>query len=439
MKNAVMSMKRWKNWSGIVVAKPQSVVYASNIDEVVEAVKSCIHTGKYLRVVGSGHSFTPIAASDQLLLSLDRLQGLVHIDRSTNSVVVWGGTKLNLLGKLLHEHQYGQENLGDIDVQSIAGAISTGTHGTGKRLGNLSTQVIGLTIVNGKGEIAEYTEQSHPELFKALQISLGALGVIVQVKLRVEPVYLLGYESMRMKLKECLPQLSQLSAENRHFELYWFPYAETCQVKIMNKVTFSTPMSPVLDYMNDQLVENTLFGLLSSLCKFIPPLTKPVSKLSAALIPVTTKAEYSHRVFPTRRNVRFNEMEYSIPAEAMEQVIVEMRQLMDKENYAVHFPIECRYVAADDIWLSPSYGRDSAYIAVHMYKGMPYEKYFLDMEKIFLRYGGRPHWGKIHYLTASDFEQMYPYWNQFLHLQQELDPHQVFLSPYLKKLFYGAS
>lgn len=429
------SSKLWKNWSGYIVAKPQTILYPTSIEEVVDAVQLGLKERKYIRVVGSGHSFSPIAASNEIFVSLDKLQGIVEVNAKTCAATVWAGTKLNTLGKLLYEHKLGQENLGDIDVQSIAGAISTGTHGTGKTLGNISTQVIGLTVVDGQGHVQDYTEETHPDLFKALQLSLGILGIIVKVKLRLKPAYLLGYESMRMNLDRCIPQLPQLADENRHFEIFWFPYAETCQIKIMNEVTFVTPPTPLRDYFNDRIMENTIFGLLSQMCKIVPSLTKVVSRLSASSIPITTKADYSHRVYATMRSVRFNEMEYNIPSETMGTVIKEMRALMEKEKYAVHFPIECRYVAADGIWLSPAYERESAYIAIHMFKGMPYEKFFNDMEQIFCKYEGRPHWGKMHSLHPTQLEQLYPRWNDFLEARQQMDPHQLFLSPYMKALF----
>ncbi|URN92688.1 MAG: FAD-binding protein [Candidatus Pristimantibacillus lignocellulolyticus] len=436
MSNTAVHLRKWRNWSGTVIAAPEELAYPRTIEEVASIVVKCSKEGKYIRVVGSGHSFSAVAASDQVLMSLDEMQGIVNVNRSENTATVWAGTKLKLLGELLHAKGLAQVNLGDIDVQSIAGAISTGTHGTGKRLGSISTQVIGLTVVNGLGEIIECTEESHPQLFKALQISLGSLGIIVQVKLKLKATYLLGYESMRMQLDKCLPQMSQLAEENRHFEMYWFPYANTCQVKIMNEVNFSTPETPIRDYFNEHIMENSLFGAMSMICKAMPSLTKTISRLSASNIPVTTKAAYSHKIYATKRKVRFNEMEYNVPAETMEDVIRDMRKAMDKHNFRVHFPVECRYVARDNIWLSPSYERDSAYIAIHMYRGMPYEQYFNTMEEIFLHYDGRPHWGKMHSLKGAQLQKLYKRWDDFIAIQSEMDPKRVLLSPYMQQLLH---
>lgn len=428
---------RWSNWSGSVTADPEHIAYPGSIGEIVELVQKCRAEGRYIRIVGTGHSFSAVAASSQVLVSLDKLQGLVTVNHEEQTAVVWGGTKLKLLGQLLHAEGLAQENMGDIDAQSIAGAVSTGTHGTGLKLGSLSTQVIGFTIVNGLGEVLECSEQSHPELFKALQLSLGTLGLIVQVKLRLRKSYILACESKRIKLSDCLGQLKDLTENNRHFEFFWFPYAQTCQVKLTNEAAYMTKASPIRDYINESLLENKLFGCLSSLCRAFPPISATVSRISASSVPVSTKASYSHQVFATQRLVKFNEMEYSIPVEAMEETINEMRSAMNREKFHVHFPVECRFAAGDDIWLSPSYGRDSGYIAVHMYRGMPYERYFEVMERILQSRGGRPHWGKMHTLKAAQLKELYPMWQQFAQVRAQMDPEKLFLSSYMRELIIG--
>ncbi|RAP74878.1 FAD-binding oxidoreductase [Paenibacillus montanisoli] len=425
----------WSNWSGSVQASPQMVLYPDSIEAVVEAVQMCRREGRRLRVVGTGHSFTPIAAASDVLVSLDRMQGLVEIDAVGGTATVWAGTKLKLLGELLFRQGLAQENLGDIDVQSIAGAISTGTHGTGRQFGNIATQVAGLTLVTGTGEVIECTMDSHPEAFRAMQVSLGALGIIVQVKLKLRSAFKMRYESRRVPLSTCLEQLPALADAHRHFEFYWFPYADPCQLKTMDETDEPVSSRRVRDYVSDVLLENAAFGLLSGLCRRFPELCAPISRFSASQVPVGSRVDYSHRLFATKRLVRFNEMEYNLPADAMPAVIEEMRAVMARNRFAVHFPIECRYARGDDIWLSPAYGRDSAYIAVHMYKGMTYAPYFAAMERIFLRYGGRPHWGKMHSLHASQLKGLYPMWEPFARVRAQYDPEGVLLNPYLEKLF----
>ncbi|BBI35355.1 D-arabinono-1,4-lactone oxidase [Cohnella abietis] len=431
----IKSGQRWRNWSGIVQATPQQVIYPGSTEEIVDAVRLCRRESRTLRVVGSGHSFTAVAASDDVLLSLDRMQGIVSVDAESCTAIVWAGTKLKALGELLHAEGLAQENLGDIDVQSIAGAISTGTHGTGLQFGNIATQVVGMTIVTGTAEVLTCTEQSHPELFKSLQISLGALAVIVQVTLRLRPAYKLSYESTRDSLSACLQRLDSLSAMHRHFELYWFPYAEPCQLKFMNETDQPVTSRKISSYISDVILENAAFGALSGICRRAPKLSATVSRICAATVPTNGKVEYSHRLFATQRLVRFNEMEYNLPVEAMEPVIREMREKMALNKYNVHFPIECRFAKGDHIWLSPAYERDSAYIAVHMYKGMPHEIFFADMEQIFLSYGGRPHWGKLHTLNAEQLSRSYPMWDSFQQFRAKLDPDGIFLNDYLRRVF----
>ncbi|MUT66487.1 D-arabinono-1,4-lactone oxidase [Paenibacillus sp. NEAU-GSW1] len=431
----ISSGKTWTNWSGSVQATPAKAVFPRSIEEVVSIVRECLREGRKLRVVGSGHSFTAIAASNDMLVSLDELQGIVSVDPEGQTAAVWAGTKLKLLGELLFEQGLGQQNMGDIDVQSIAGAVSTGTHGTGRELGNLATQVVGLTVVTGTGEVVECTPESHPEWFKAMQISLGVLGVIVQVKLKLRKAYKLEYRSSRMPLASCLQQLPRLATDNRHFEFYWFPYADPCQIKLMNITEKPASERKMWDHISDVWIENTLFGLLSEISRKVPGTSKWVSRLSASQVPVGSKVNYSHRLFATQRLVRFNEMEYNLPAEAMKPVIEEMRAEQKRGRYRVHFPIECRYAKGDDIWLSPAHGRDSAYIAVHMYKGMPHEDYFAAMERIFLRHGGRPHWGKMHSLQAEQLKALYPKWESFAEVREKLDPERIFLTDYMQKLF----
>ncbi|MEK3746285.1 D-arabinono-1,4-lactone oxidase [Brevibacillus sp. FSL K6-0770] len=426
---------RWSNWTGNVQSQPRHIAMPQSLDEVISVVRACKADGTRIRVVGSGHSFTRLVQTEECLLSLDRLQGIVHVDQEQQTVEVWAGTKLKTLGALLHQAGYSQENLGDINAQSIAGAVSTGTHGTGIQFGSVSTQVVGLTVVTASGEVLEVSEQSHPDLFKAMQVSLGLLGIIVRVKLRVLPAYRLRYQSHRMPLDECLSSLDTFKQSHRHFEFYTFPYSDTVQVKFMNETSEPSSANQQWSYMKKMVVENGLFWLLSESCRLRPTLTQSVSKLSAQSVPNVNESGYSHELFATPRLVRFYEMEYCIPAEHMGEAIKEMRQAIEQERFAVHFPLECRYVKQDDIWLSPAYERDSAFIAVHMYKGMPYEAYFARMEQIFRRFGGRPHWGKMHNMTAEHLHQVYPRLPDFLAIRAQLDPDGMFVNPYLSELF----
>ncbi len=426
---------QWSNWSGSVKCSPDEVLKPRTIDELTKMVGEYGRAGHHMRVVGSGHSFTPVVQSNDILLSMEEMQGIESIDAERGSVTVLGGTVLNNLGNLLFEHKLAQENLGDIDVQSISGAISTGTHGTGTRFGTLSTQVEGFTLVTAAGEILECSPDREPDLFKAAQVSLGTLGVIAKVKLRVVPAKRLHYQGQRKKLADCLANLEQYRQENSHFEFLWIPYTGGVQAKFLNETTEPVSKSTIWGNFNKVVLENYVYWLLSESCRLFPNLCKTVCNISAQSIATIDEVNYSHRLFTTPRMVRFQEIEYNIPAEHAVAVINEIQKCIQQHQFQVHFPIECRFVHSDDIWLSPAYERESAYIAVHMYRGMPYRTYFYYIEEIFKRYQGRPHWGKMHTRTAGELAELYPRWHDFRRVRAELDPRGVFLNSYLRDLF----
>jgi FAD-linked oxidoreductase len=432
---AVVEGRLWHNWSGSVQFTPREMVSPRSIDELARLIGEYGRSGRHVRVVGSGHSFTPLVQSDDVLLTLNDLQGIEKIDKASGTVTVLGGTQLHHLGKALFENGLAQENLGDIDVQSIAGAISTGTHGTSTRFGSLATQVEGLTLVTASGELLECSLDQNPEIFKAAQVSLGTLGVIAKVTLRVVPAKRLRYQARRESLDTCLANLEQYKQENTHFEFYWFPYTKYVQAKFMNETDASVNAGSLWGTFNKIVLENGVYLLLSEACRLAPRISRTVSNISAQAISSIDEVDYSHNVFATPRWVRFNEMEYNIPAEHTAAAITEIRDCIERHNFEVHFPIEVRFVHADDIWLSPAYQRASNYLAIHMYRGMPYQSYFRHVEDIFGRYQGRPHWGKMHTLGADRLAELYPHWHDFRRIRASLDPDGVFLNDYLRQLF----
>ncbi|GHO42722.1 D-arabinono-1,4-lactone oxidase [Ktedonospora formicarum] len=430
--------RKWHNWSGSVTGHPKNFAQPQSVEELRQIVQQTAKAGGQLRVVGAGHSFTPLVQTDDTLLSLDNWQGIEHIEKDENQhdiVTVRAGTRLNHLGKLLHANGLAQENLGDIDVQSIAGAISTGTHGTGVGFGTIATQVVGLTLITAQGEELECSSEQNPDIFQAAQVSLGSLGVLARIKLRTVPSKRLHYRSQRETLTTCLENLERYKQENSHFEFYLFPHTQWVQTKFARE-TEAAPNAGgnIWSTLNQVVLENWLYGLLSESCRLFPRLTPTVSHISALGISNVDEVDYSHLVFATPRWVRFQEMEYNIPAEHFTTVLNEIHQCIEKNKFQVHFPIECRFVREDGIWLSPAYQRNSAYIAVHMYRGMPYKEYFQAIEEIFQRYQGRPHWGKMHTLTADRLATLYPRWDDFLNIRAQLDPDGVFLNPYLRSL-----
>lgn len=427
-------MNEWRNWSGSVTSNPAEVHEPRTVDEIIALIRRCKSEGKIIRAVGSGHSFSPLAATDSVLVSLDRYAGLERVDREACVATVKAGTKLKVLGELLFAQGLAQENLGDINEQSIAGAISTGTHGTGIQFGSISTQVIGLTLVTGNGEVVTCSETENRPLFKAAQVSLGALGIIVSVTLKLIPAYTLRIDIRKKSLSECLNQLDAYNNNNRHFEFHFLPYTDTVQAKSTNVTTEKPTGKSFMRWFNEYALENGALWLLSAFNRKFPQMSERVCKTMATLVTDASGVSQAHNVFATARLVKFQEMEYNLPAHHFQPALYELDEMIRRERIKVHIPIECRFVHEDDIPLSPAYGRASAYIAIHMFKGMPYQRYFEMAEAIFKRYEGRPHWGKMHTRTAAELRKLYPQWNDF-QLQRGLhDPDHIFSSPYLRSI-----
>lgn len=428
-------MVRWENWSRSAGAEPKRIAYPTTEEQIVALVQETSANGGKIRMVGSGHSFTPLVPTHDLLLSLDAYQGVIHADTETQRVTVKAGTRIKTLGGMLHHLGLAQPNLGDIDVQSIAGAISTGTHGTGATFGNIATQVVALRLVTADGTVIDCSEHENRDVFKAAQISLGTLGVITQVTLQCVPAFNLHYTWQKQTLDHVLDNVEDYKRNNRNFEFFWIPHTNTTLVKTFNVTDQPAGDKNRLRQFNEVVVENGVLWLLSEIARRFPARSKRIAKLMAALVSGGEDVSASHETFATVRAVKFQEMEYNIPAEHVVDCLREIQSAFFQHQFQVHFPIECRFAAADDIPLSPAYGRDSAYIAVHVYKDMPREAFFERVERIFKKYDGRPHWGKLHARSSEELAALYPLWGDFHAVRDRLDPDGVFLNGYLSRLF----
>lgn len=418
----------WSNWAGNVTCEPAS--FLRPVDEA--GVVAAVRDGRRVRAVGAGHSFTACAATDGIMLSLDGLAGVIDHDPASGEVEVWGGTRLKALGQLLAARGLAQENLGDIDAQSIAGALATGTHGTGATLGGLATQVAALTLVSGNGDVVRL-DASSPD-FDAARVSLGALGVVTRVRLRAVPAFRLLAVKKKLTLDAVLGDLDRLVGAHRRFEFFWLPHADVVQAKTLDETDEPAGGQGFFKAFNDVVVENGALGLLSEVCKAAPGLSAGVTRVMGAAIGEAREVAPSHEVFATPRFVKFLEMEYAIPVAALPGVIAAMRGAIARERFAVNFPIEVRFGAGDGAWLSPAYDRATAYVAVHMYKGMPHEAYFAAMERILQDAGGRPHWGKLHTLDAAGLAARYPRWAEFQAVRRRYDPAGRFGSGHVDRV-----
>lgn len=427
-----MSARTFSNWGGTVRFAPERIAMPASEEELSALVVKAAREGRCVRPVGAAHSWPALVETKDVLVSLDRMQGLIAVDGM--QATVWAGTRLKHLGELLHARGLAMENLGDIDVQSIAGATSTGTHGTGTRFRSIANQVVALRMVLADGSIVTCSASERPDLFDAARVSLGALGIITRLTLQCVPTYRLKFTGGKETLSSCLANLDRYNRDTRNFEFYCFPYSELVQTKFIHRTEERPRGSKALRYLNDVVLENSVFGAFCGIAKHIPASIPTISRLTAAVAGGNTKVDHAHRIFATVRTVRFTEMEYNIPAEHLPEAIISILRIIREERIPVNFPIECRFVQADQLWLSPAYQRDSAYIAVHMYKGMPYQAYFQRVEALLRGLGGRPHWGKMHTLGANDLATIYPRWNDFQALRKEFDAQGVFRNDYLRKL-----
>lgn len=433
----------WRNWSRTASATPQRVVYPADQDELVETVRSGADEGLQVRAVGAGHSFTPVAASDGMHLHLDRLNAFERVAPQidgTTHVTVGAGIRLGALNAELAARGLGMRNLGDIDKQSVAGAISTGTHGTGARLGGLATQVVGARIVTAKGEVLETCPEQNPELFELARLGLGSVGVLSAVTLEVVPAFKLEAVEEPWPLDRVLERLDGpdgLVEGNDHFEFYWFPHTRRTLTKRNNRVPdeVERPLNPVRGWIEDELMSNGLFAAVNALATIAPRTTAGINGLSARALSSRRFVAPAPEVFVSPRRVRFREMEYAIPRDQLVPVLTEIDRWLEASGERVPFPVEIRFAAADDLWLSTAHGRETAYIAVHQYIRLPFETYFRAVEQIVAAVGGRPHWGKMHWLEADRLSQLYPRFADAQRVRQQADPDGVFSNPYLSRLF----
>jgi len=421
----------WRNWAGTVAATPARVHLPRSVDDVVAAVHAA--RGSHLRPRGSGHSFTPLAATDGHAIDLRHWTGIESLDTTTGRVRVRAGTTLRALNAALDAHGLALENLGDIDAQTVSGAIATGTHGTGARLGGLATQVVALDLVLADGTPVACS--AGEDLFEAARIGLGALGVVTHVTLRCVPAFTLRASERPEPLEDVLGNLDTLFEEADHVEFYWFPYGAQALVKRNRRVDEApAPLHPVRRFVEYDLVENAAFGALCRAGRAVPRAAVPLGRLASGVLSAREYTDRSPRVFVTTRRVRFVESEWALPRSALAGVLDELRALVPRLEHPVLFPVEVRVAAADDVWLSTAHGRDTAYVAIHQYVGAPRAEYFAAFGEIAAAAGGRPHWGKEHHLDATALAQRYPRFDDVRRVRRDVDPGGLFANEHLDRV-----
>ncbi|MGW1726643.1 D-arabinono-1,4-lactone oxidase [Streptomyces sp. NPDC002306] len=425
----------WRNWGGNVSARPAREVTPASVEELTAAVREAAEDGLTVKAVGTGHSFTSIAATDGVLIRPQLLTGIRDIDREAGTVTVEAGTPLKRLNLALAREGLSLTNMGDIMEQTVSGATSTGTHGTGRESGSIAAQIKGLELVTADGSVLTCSEKENPEVFAAARIGLGALGIVTAITFAVEPLFLLTAREEPMPFDKVLADFDELWAENEHFEFYWFPHTGSTNTKRNNRSAGpERPVGQLTGWFEDEFLSNGVFQAVQLLGRAAPAAIPGIARLSSKALSARTYTDIPYKVFTSPRRVRFVEMEYAVPREALVETLRELKAMVERSGLRVSFPVEVRTAPADDITLSTASGRDSAYIAVHMFRGTPYQAYFTAAERVFTAHEGRPHWGKVHTRDAEYLAGVYPRFGEFTALRDRLDPERRFQNDYLRRV-----
>ncbi|MFD4634054.1 D-arabinono-1,4-lactone oxidase [Streptomyces sp. NPDC058284] len=425
----------WRNWAGNVTARPVREATPASVGELAAAVRRAREDGLRVKAVGTGHSFTAAAATDGLLIRPGLLTGIRSIDRAAGTVTVEAGTPLRRLNTALAREGLSLTNMGDIMEQTVSGAVSTGTHGTGRDSASIAAQITGLELVTADGAVMTCSADENPEVFAAARTGLGALGVITAITFAVEPVFFLTAREEPMSFEQVTDEFDALFTENEHFEFYWFPHTGNCNTKRNNRSPGpAAPPGRISAFVDDELLSNGLFQVANLIGRAVPAAIPGIARISSRALSARTYTDIPYKVFTSPRRVRFMEMEYAVPREALVETLRELKAMVDRSPLRISFPVEVRTAPADDITLSTASGRESAYIAVHMYRGTPYQAYFTAAERILTAHEGRPHWGKMHTRDAEYFAKVYPRFGEFTALRDRLDPDRLFGNDYLRRV-----
>lgn len=391
-----IKMAKWRNWSGKQVSRPQQLYHIRSQAHAQALVAKCNDNGASLRVAGAGHSHMPLVPSKQVIADLSGLSGIIDIDKTNKTASLWAGTPIYALGQVLQNSGLALFNQGDIDRQSIAGAVATGTHGTGAKLQNLSASVIAMNIVLASGELIKCDAENNSQLWQAARINLGAVGLVTQLQLQLRDAYKLQEKNWSEDLDSLLPKIDDLIKSNRHFEFFWSPETNLASAKTLNE-TDSPAHYPLQDEQS--------------------------------------RCAWNYEVLANYRPHLHTEMEYSVPAQHGPICLLAIRELIRKDFPQLRWPVEYRTMAADDLWLSTANDRATVTISIHQGIDENDEDLFRACEKIFLSFDGRPHWGKVNYLDGDRLANCHQHWSQWWQVRNHVDPKKTFINDYLASLY----
>lgn len=422
-----------KNWGRNLTFEPKAKIEALSTEHVQNIVKQAGRENQRVKAMGSGHSFSPISLGPDLLLTMNKMNRILDFDPETNQVRVEAGITIAQLNRELLRRGLALPNLGDIDAQTISGAISTSTHGTGGKKFGLAHTVVAIQLVTASGEVVEI-DHTNPA-YQAARVSLGALGIITQYTLQAVPAFALHAEERPEHVAEVESSLDSLIESNDHFEFYWWPHTEYTTVKLNNTTTQPLkPLSKIRFAFEDEFASNGLFELMALSGTMRRSWVPKINRIAGKTLSAREYTDHSFNVFTSPRRVRFREMEYAMDRSVAHEVLSELREVVNSHDETVGFPVEVRFTAADDIWMSTSTNRDSIYIAVHMYHRQDFERYFARVEQLFQSFQGRPHWGKLNTADSTYLRSVYPRFDDFLSVREQLDPNRMFNNEYLDRV-----
>ncbi len=434
--------REWATWGRTHSVTPRHVLRPGSVPELADGVAAAVRRGLGVRAVGSGCSFSALPLAPDVMVDLSGLSGLPAVDRENRRVTVLAGTTIRTLNQELDAHGLALANLPDNDWQTVAGAVSTGTHGTGLAFGSLSQQVVALSLVTSGGELVECSAEQRPELFQAARVGLGAVGIIAGVTLECEPAFRLHAAELKEPLGQLVDTLGSRMAGADHFEFFWTPGTATAQTRILTRLhklpdSYTRPGSPVartVRRLDDALLRNTLTAGLNQLATVLPRSTPGMNRLDAFTNSPRQYSDLSFRVFTVPRRTRFVSSEYALPAEELVAAFRELQTLIERRDYSFSLPVDVRCSAAEDAWLSPAHGRETGWIALRQYWRRYDPKVFAAAEEIFVDHGGRPHWGSVHTRDAEYLHAVYPRFQDFLDVRAQADPDGVFLNDHVRGL-----
>lgn len=446
MTTGIATQPTWKNWAGTQSCAPGRVHQPSDSAEIAAIVARAAAEGATVRPLGAGHSFTPVACTDGHRVQLDRMTGVVGVGThdGRDTVTLRAGTRLREVPGLLRPRGLALANQGDVDPQSVAGAVSTGTHGTGLGFTGFAGMVRGFRLVGADGVERRATagaEGVEGELFRLARLGLGAFGVVTELTLDAVPAFRLSADEHAEDFETVRRTFVDRVARVDHMEFYWFPGTDIALVKENTRLPgVEEERAPgavrrAKEFVSEEVINNGGLLAICEAARVAPKLTRRLNAFAAKTVSTRRYVDDAHKVFVSPRRVRFSEMEYAVPLETLPDVLDEVRRTIDRHRAWVSFPLEIRAAKGDDVALSTAYGRDSAYIAVHRYHREAYRDYFDLLEPIFLAAGGRPHWGKLHTLGAEDLRERYPLFDEVAELRRSVDPEGIFLNDHLRDLF----